>query len=65
MKDCSPRIRSISVSMSELTAQRLRDAARRSGRKVRHEAMLRLAHSLKHISDIEECYWEILLPKDS
>ena len=38
----------------------LLEAIQRSGRKVRHEAMLRLAHSLKHVPDIEEICWEIL-----
>ncbi|EBS1405096.1 TraY domain-containing protein [Salmonella enterica] len=51
--------------MSEVTRQRLHEAARRSGRKIRHEAMIRLAHSLKHTQDIKEVYWEILLPKDN
>lgn len=60
MKSCRTRHKSVSVVMSDVTAQRLHEAAKRSGRKVRHEAMLRLAHSLKHVPDIEEIYWEIL-----
>ena len=65
MRDSRARQKSISVTMSEVTAQRLHEAAKRSGRKVRDEAMVRLAHSLKHIPDIMEVYWEILLPKES
>lgn len=60
MKSCRSRHKSVSVVMSDVTAQRLHEAAKRSGRKVRHEAMLRLAHSLKYVPDIEEIYWEIL-----
>lgn len=65
MREYQTRQKSISVVMSDITAQRLQDAARRSGRKVRHEAMLRLAHSLKHVPDISEVYWEILQSKES
>ncbi|UCQ29582.1 TraY domain-containing protein (plasmid) [Edwardsiella tarda] len=46
--------------MSDVTAQRLHESAKRSGRKISHEAMLRLAHSLKSYPDINEIYWEIL-----
>ncbi|EPA9601853.1 MULTISPECIES: TraY domain-containing protein [Enterobacteriaceae] len=65
MQNSHTRQKSISISMSEVTRQRLHEAARRSGRKIRHEAMIRLAHSLKHTQDIKEVYWEILLPKDN
>lgn len=53
-------IKPIPVELNEITDRRLKDAAKRSGRQVRHEAMIRLAHSLKYIPEIEEVYWEIL-----
>ncbi|EAO6613100.1 TraY domain-containing protein [Salmonella enterica] len=53
-------IKPIPVELNEITDRRLKDAAKRSGRLVRHEAMIRLAHSLKHIPVIDEVYWEIL-----
>ncbi|MFJ7174683.1 TraY domain-containing protein [Citrobacter freundii] len=65
MKERNTRHKTIAISMNEVTTQRLNDAANRSGRKLKHEAMIRLAHSLKHTQDIKESYWEILLPKDN
>ncbi|EBG3527961.1 TraY domain-containing protein [Salmonella enterica subsp. enterica] len=46
--------------MNEVTLKRLKEATKVSGRNARHEVMIRLAHSLKHIPIIDEVYWEIL-----
>ncbi|ENV3445864.1 TraY domain-containing protein [Salmonella enterica] len=58
VKDAGPK--TISVDLSGATVQRLHKAMAKSGRKARHEVMIRLAHSLKHIPEIKEVYWEIL-----
>ncbi|HFG9820691.1 TraY domain-containing protein [Salmonella enterica] len=54
------RQKSIPVSLNEVTLKRLKEATKVSGRNARHEVMIRLAHSLKHIPVIDEVYWEIL-----
>lgn len=58
VKDAGPK--TISVDLSGVTVQRLNKAVEISGRKARHEIMIRLAHSLKHVNKIDEAYWEIL-----
>ncbi|EAA1644796.1 hypothetical protein DPS92_23470 [Salmonella enterica subsp. enterica serovar Richmond] len=65
MKGLNKGIKPIPVELNEITERRLKDAAKRSGRLVRHEAMIRLAHSLKHNPVIDEVYWEILQEEDS
>ncbi|EDQ2854347.1 TraY domain-containing protein [Salmonella enterica subsp. enterica] len=59
------RPKTISVSLNEVTVNRLNEAMKVSGRKAKHEVMIRLAHSLKHNSVIDEVYWEILQEEDS
>lgn len=58
VKDAGPK--TISVDLSGVTIQRLNKAVEISGRKARHEIMIRLAHSLKYVHNIDEIYWEIL-----
>lgn len=65
MMDMNKVIKPIPVELNEITDRRLKDAAKRSGRLVRHEAMIRLAHSLKHVNKIDEAYWEILQEEQS
>ncbi|EIA4658345.1 TraY domain-containing protein [Salmonella enterica] len=54
------RPKTISVALSDVTVNRLNLAMKISGRKAKHEVMIRLAHSLKHNPVIDEVYWEIL-----
>lgn len=59
------RPKTISVSLNEVTVNRLNEAMKVSGRKAKHEVMIRLAHSLKHNPVIDEVYWEILQEEKS
>lgn len=49
-----------SVVISAESNRRLTEAAKASGHSKRIEAMIRLAHHLKHVPVVEERYWEIL-----
>ena len=60
MSEKQKRPKTISVALSDVTFNRLNLSMKISGRKAKHEVMIRLAHSLKHNPVIDEVYWEIL-----
>lgn len=50
----------ISVVLSPESNRRLMASAKASGRTKRVEAMMRMAHHLKYVDEVDENYWEIL-----
>jgi len=50
----------ISVVLSPESNRRLLASAKASGRTKRVEAMMRMAHNLKHVDEVNENYWEMI-----
>lgn len=50
----------ISVVLSPESNRRLMASAKASGRTKRVEAMMRMAHHLKHVDEVNENYWEMI-----
>ncbi|BET65021.1 TraY domain-containing protein [Yersinia pseudotuberculosis] len=55
----------VSVVLSSESNKRLTEAAEKAGRSKRIEAMLRIAHHLKTISEVDGNYWEIISDKET
>lgn len=56
---------SITVSLRKDIHEKLKEAAKSSGRSKKVEAMLRLTQHLNTVQNLgEDCYWEILLKHD-
>ncbi|HHL2459840.1 TPA: TraY domain-containing protein [Yersinia enterocolitica] len=62
MKDNNKKYKPISMSvvLSSESNKRLTEAAEKAGRSKRIEAMLRIAHHLKTVPEVDGNYWEII-----
>lgn len=62
MKDNNKNYKPITISvvLSSESNKRLTEAAEKAGRSKRIEAMLRIAHHLKTIPEVDGNYWEII-----
>ncbi|HEN3636722.1 TraY domain-containing protein [Yersinia sp. 2538 StPb PI] len=55
----------LSVVLSSESNKRLSESAEKAGRSKRIEAMLRIAHHLKTVPEVDGDYWEIIADNTS